>query len=66
MKIDTFRKKGKIEAKEVLDPIINNPNETSTRAKYSCICGSIFLFYRGLFPPQEQESLIRHEFIGNS
>lgn len=63
MKVATFQGKGKIEVKEVADPIIQNPDEAIVKVTYSCICGSDLWFYRGL-SSQEKGSRIGHEFIG--
>ena len=63
MKAAIFQSPGKIEVRDVPDPVIQNPDEAIVRVTYSCICGSDLWYYRGL-APREHSSRIGHEFMG--
>jgi threonine dehydrogenase-like Zn-dependent dehydrogenase len=63
MKAAIFEGKGKIEVREVPDPVIQNPDEAIVKVTYCCICGSDLWPYRGL-EPRDSGSRIGHEFMG--
>jgi threonine dehydrogenase-like Zn-dependent dehydrogenase len=63
MKAAIFQGPGKIEVREVPDPVIQNPDEAIVKITYSCICGSDLWYYRGL-SPMEPGSRIGHELMG--
>lgn len=63
MKAAIFQGPGKIEVKEVPDPVIQNPDEAIVRVTYSCICGSDLWYWRGL-TPLDPGYRIGHEFMG--
>lgn len=63
MKATIFQGPGKIEVREVPDPIIQNPDEAIVKVEYTTICGSDLWYYRGL-TPLEVGNHIGHEFMG--
>lgn len=63
MKAAIFQGKGRIEVKEVPDPVIQNPNEAIVKVTHACICGSDLWFYRGI-SQKEVGSRVGHEFMG--
>jgi hypothetical protein len=63
MKATIFQGPGRIEVREVPDPIIQRPDEAIVKISYTTICGSDLWFYRGL-SPLETGSHIGHEFMG--
>jgi threonine dehydrogenase-like Zn-dependent dehydrogenase len=63
MKATIFEGKGKIEVREVPDPVIQNPDEAIVKVSYACICGSDLWYYRGL-SPLDIGGRIGHEFMG--
>ena len=63
MKATIFEEKGKIEVREVPDPVIQKPDDAVVKVMYACICGSDLWYYRGLVARQNH-SRIGHEFMG--
>ncbi|HVP35985.1 MAG TPA: alcohol dehydrogenase catalytic domain-containing protein, partial [Terriglobales bacterium] len=63
MKAAIFQGPGKIEVREVPDPVIQNPDEAIVKVTYSCICGSDLWYWRGL-TPLDPGYRIGHEFMG--
>ena len=63
MKAAIFEGPGKIEVRDVPDPVIQNRDEAIVKVGYSCICGSDLWYYRGL-TPLEAGNHIGHEFLG--
>ena len=62
MKATIFQGPGKIEVREVPEPVIQNPDDGIVKVTYCCICGSDLWYYRGLTPLDPGR--IGHEFMG--
>jgi threonine dehydrogenase-like Zn-dependent dehydrogenase len=62
MKATIFQGPGKIELREVPDPVIQNRDDAIVKVKYCGICGSDLWYYRGLTPLDLGR--IGHEFMG--
>ena len=63
MKAALFQGPGKIEVKEVPDPIIESSTDALVKITHTCICGSDLWWYRGILK-RETDTRIGHEFMG--
>lgn len=64
MRAVTWQGLGKVEVKEVPDPVLKEPTDAIVRVTSTAICGSDLHLYGVLRPYLEPDDILGHEFMG--